>query len=222
MANESGNLQSKRPVIGLIGGIGSGKSQVAAVFAQRGARVVSGDQFGHEALRQRDLRARVVQRWGPEVLDEHGEIDRRKLGAQVFADPAQRRELEALVFPWIERRIREEIARAQADPKVTLVVLDAAVMLEAGWNSVCDWLVYVHAPRDVRLRRLAEKRGWSAKEVEARENVQMSLTDKANRADFAVDNSGTLEHLASQIDALLRRWGLLEGETRAHRLTPDT
>src|SRR6266496_904490 len=97
----------RKPVIGLIGGIGSGKSRVAAEFARRGARVIAGDQLGHEALRQPDVKARIVERWGPGVLDTSGEVERRKVAAIVFADPAELRALEAIVFPWIERRIAE-------------------------------------------------------------------------------------------------------------------
>src|SRR5262245_3042424 len=104
---------SRKPVVGLIGGMGSGKSRVADLFAARGARVISGDALGHEALRQPAIRSRVVERWGPGVLDERGAIDRRNLGRLVFADAGQRRELEALVFPWIERRLQEEIAAAR-------------------------------------------------------------------------------------------------------------
>ncbi|HYT94945.1 MAG TPA: dephospho-CoA kinase [Gemmataceae bacterium] len=198
----------QKPVIGLIGGIGSGKSRVAAEFARRGARIIAGDQLGHEALRQPDVKARVVERWGPDVLDADGEVNRRKVAAIVFADTAQLRGLEAIVFPWIESRIAEEIARAQQDPAVALILLDAAVLLEAGWNKHCDWIVYVHTPRDTRLARLASQRGWTAKEVDARANAQLPLTEKVTRADFVVDNSGPLEATARQVDDLLRQWGV--------------
>jgi dephospho-CoA kinase len=201
-------LVARKPVLGLIGGIGSGKSRVAALLSERGARVLSGDQAGHEALQQPEVRARVIERWGTDVLDAAGEVDRRRLAQQVFGDPAELRALEALVWPWIGQRLREQIEAARADPKVALVLLDAAVLLEAGWNDVCDWIVYVHAPRAVRLRRLAEQRGWSEKEVAAREQAQLSLTDKARRADFALDNSGSPEALARQVDDLLRNVGL--------------
>jgi dephospho-CoA kinase len=188
--------------------MGSGKSRVAAEFTRHGARVVSGDEAGHEALRQPEIRTRVVERWGREVLDERGEVNRRKVGAIVFADPKERQALEALVFPWIERRLSEQIAAAVADPQIKLVVLDAAIMLETGWNKLCDRLVYVHAPRELRLRRLAEHRGWTAKEVEARENAQMSLSEKLSRADDVLDNSGSLEEVSQQVNELLRRWGV--------------
>ena len=196
-------------VVGLIGGIGSGKSQVADEFARHGARVVSGDGLAHEALRQPKIKERIVRRWGPDILDEKGEVQRRKLGAIVFADPAQRHELEEIVHPWIKERIRAEVEAARRDPGVPLVVLDAAIMLEAGWNGVCDRLVYVDAPREARLRRVAGQRGWAAREVQAREGAQMPLTHKAARADHVLDNSASLEHLGRQVRELLLQWGLL-------------
>jgi dephospho-CoA kinase len=196
-----------KPVVGLIGGIGSGKSRVSAEFARRGARVIAGDQLGHEALRQPEIKARVVGRWGEGILDEQGEVNRRKLGGIVFADPQERKALEAISHPWIERRLTEEIEKARRDPAVALVLLDAAVLLEAGWNRHCDWLVYVHAPRAVRLRRLAGQRGWSEKEVDDRSRAQLPLTEKVSRADYVIDNSGPPEDAARQVDDLFRQWG---------------
>ncbi len=198
-----------KPVVGLLGGIGSGKSQVADALARRGGgRVIAADDLAHEALRQPEIRDRVVARWGAHLLDEGGAVRRRSLADIVFGDPAELRALEALVHPWIKRRIREEVDRAQADPAVRLVVLDAAIMLEAGWGEACDRLVFVEAPRELRLSRLARKRGWSEAEVAAREAAQMPLTEKAVRADHTLDNSGSLGQVNRQVDDLLRQWGL--------------
>jgi dephospho-CoA kinase len=194
--------------VGLLGGIGSGKSAVAAEFARRGARVVAGDQFGHEALKQPAIREAIVRRWGPDLLDDKGEVQRRKLGAIVFADPDERKALEALVHPYIRRRIEEEVARLKNDPNQPLIVLDAAILLEAGWNGVCDRLVYIDAPREVRLERVARQRGWAARELEDRELAQLPLTEKQVRADHVLDNSSTLEHLGRQVDDLLHHWRL--------------
>jgi dephospho-CoA kinase len=195
-------------VICLVGGIGSGKSLVAAAFARRGGHVIAADLLGHEALRQTNIRSQVVARWGPGILDERGEVNRRRLGAMVFADQAELQALERLVFPWIEQRIGEGIALAQADPAVAFVVLDAAILLEAGWGWCCDRLVFVDAPRGVRLRRLAEQRGWSAKEVQARESAQMPLDEKKSRAEAVVDNSGSAEEVDQEVQRLLQHWGL--------------
>jgi dephospho-CoA kinase len=193
------------PVVCLIGGIGSGKSQVAAELARHGGRVIVGDRIGHEALRQPQIKAQIVGRWGNDILNEAGEVARSKLAAVVFSDAAQRQALEVLVFPWITARLEEQVAAARLDPAVRFVVVDAAVLLEAGWNSCCDCIVFVHAPRSVRLRRLARQRGWSEREVDARARAQQSLTDKVSRADFVIDNSGSLAQLGRQVDELMGR-----------------
>ncbi len=205
----------EKRVVGLIGGIGSGKSQVAAAFARHGARIIAGDQLAHAALRDADIRARVAARWGEDVLDTDGEINRRRLAAIVFADPAELKALEAITHPWIRQRIRAEMEAARHDPQVPLIVLDAAIMLEAGWSEVCDRLLYVEAPREVRLQRVARQRGWTVKEVEVREQAQLPLTEKVIRADHVLDNSASLEHLNRQVDDLLHLWGLARASTRS-------
>jgi dephospho-CoA kinase len=203
-------IENEKPVIGLIGGMGSGKSRTAEEFAKHGARVISGDTFGHEALRQPEIKQEVVQRWGEKILDEKGDVDRRKVGAIVFADSRERKVLEVFVFPWIERRIGEEIARAQSDPSVKFVVLDAAIMLEAGWAEACDRLVFVDAPREQRLQRLADERDWSAQEVEKREESQWPLSEKQKRAAWILDNSGSPEELSRQVQELLGQWRITD------------
>jgi dephospho-CoA kinase len=189
--------------------MGGGKSELAALLAQCGARVVSGDDAGHEALRQDDIKALIVKRWGDRVLSAQGEIDRRKLAAIVFGREQERKALEEVVLPWIKNRLHQQIAQAKADPGVPLIVLDAAIMLEAGWDKECDRLIFIDAPRELRLERLKSKRGWSPKEVEEREKAQWPLTEKRGHADAVLDNSGTLEHLAGQVDQLLAKWGIV-------------
>jgi dephospho-CoA kinase len=195
---------SGKPVLGLVGGIGSGKSTVAGLLKELGGYVIDADQFGHEALRQPDVRERIFARWGQQVLEEEGEVSRRKLAGIVFADSAERRALQDLVFPWIEGRIREEIERASGDARARFIVLDAAILLETGWGKACDAIVFVAAPRDIRLKRIAAKRGWSEKEVETREQAQFSLDDKAARAQYTIDNAGDLAQTRLQVEALLR------------------
>jgi dephospho-CoA kinase len=201
---------TRKPVIGLIGGVGSGKSLAAVEFAKYGGRIVSGDAFGHEALRRPEIKEQVVRRWGREILNDQGEVDRGKLGAIVFADSKERKTLEGLVFPWIEKRIEEEIARAIDDPPVKFTVLDAAIMLEAGWAKRCDQIVFVDTPREERLRRLGEQRGWTAQQVEEREKAQWPLNEKQMRASAVLDNSGSPETLAQQVRKLVAQWGILE------------
>jgi dephospho-CoA kinase len=211
-AAEGQRIHSIKPkrVIGLVGGIGSGKSRVAEELRKCGAAVISGDRLGHEALRQAEIKERVVQQWGGTILDAAREVDRKRLGAIVFADANQRRLLETIVFPWIEKGIGEEIALARKNESVKFIVLDAAILLEAGWSRFCDRVLFVDAPREVRLQRLAGQRGWNEKEVTARENAQMPLAEKKSRADAIIDNSGTPEELTRQVEDLLHEWGIAE------------
>jgi dephospho-CoA kinase len=197
---------ARKPVIGLVGGIGSGKSAVAAEFACHGGAVIAGDQLGHDALRRPEVRAQVVARFGHGALDTAGEIDRRKVGAIVFADETALRDLEKIVFPCIENGIETQIAAAERNPAVGFVVLDAAVLLEAGWNKFCSRIVYVDAPREQRLARLSQQRGWTEKEVLARTHAQLPLTAKVTQADAAIDNAGPAAGLAPQVAQLLSDW----------------
>jgi len=196
------------PVIGIVGGIGSGKSLVAAEFAKRGGHLILGDQLGHEALRDPNNKRRIVERWGPEVLDEKSEVDRRKFGRRVFADPEELKALEAISFPYIEGRIRDEILRGKELPGVRFIVLDAAIMLETGWAIVCDQIVFVDAPRELRLRRLQQTRGWSEEEVTRREQAQLPVEEKRRHADAVLDNAGRPEDVGRQVQELLAAWGL--------------
>jgi dephospho-CoA kinase len=199
----------RKPVIGLVGGIGAGKSSVAAALVNHGGRVISADPLGHEALEAPVIRDRVAEAFaGRDILTADGKVDRRKLGRVVFPSPVERTRLEHLVHPYIEERIREEIDKALADPNVRFVVLDAAIMLEAGWDDDCDKLIYVDAARPVRLARVQAQRGWAEADLASREAVQMPPEKKKERADAVIDNGGTSETTTAQVDQLVKRWEL--------------
>ena len=188
-----------KPVVGLVGGIGSGKSTIAAQCKQLGAAVIDGDVVGHEVLRRPEVRDALVQRWGTEILAPDGQVNRGKLGWIVFADPTALKELETLVHPLIKSELRRRIDAARQDPGVAFVVLDAAVLLEAGWDDVCDVLVFVDAPDAQRQRRVRQSRGWPKEAWQARENLQLALKIKKARADYGLDNSGTPDESFRQI-----------------------
>jgi dephospho-CoA kinase len=191
-----------------VGGIGSGKSLVARILVERGGTLIAADQAGHDALLQPQIRDGIVTRWGAELLDEQGFVDRRILGKIVFSDPSQRRELEQLVFPWIENRLKQQIQDAFSDARTSFVVLDAAIMFEAGWNEVCDSIVYIDAPREVRLERVVKQRGWTAEEFFQREAAQWPPETKKPLAQAVIDNSGSESATRTQVEQLLRQWNL--------------
>lgn len=201
------SLDVSLPVFAVVGGIGSGKSAVARELSRQGGYLIQADELGHEALQQPAIRDKIAGRWGPGLLDEKGNILRRKLGQIVFADPEARRELEAMVLPFIRRRIEEEIEKAKETVGVRFIVLDAATILEASWTQDLDHLIFVEAPREVRLERV-RMRGWDEGELQRREDAQMPLEEKKNRADAVIENPQGLEAIEKQVSDLLKRWKL--------------
>jgi dephospho-CoA kinase len=193
-----------RPVIGLLGGIGSGKSLVAAQLAKLGCTVVDADRIGHEVLSEPRIRKAILRKFGPDVADARGNLDRRKLGRRVFGNPADLAALERLVHPELWRRVRKAVAAAQRT-RTPAVVLDAALILEKGLDNLCSVMLYIDAPAAERRSRIMLTRGWSPSEVRRREACQVSLKTKRNRADDVVDNHTSPEHTLEQIRTILSR-----------------
>jgi dephospho-CoA kinase len=191
-----------KPVIGLAGGIGAGKSTVARILRELGCAVVNSDDLAREALRDPDIKRELVKWWGQNVLDATGEIDRSTVAHVVFADPAERKRLEALTHPWIEERRREHFA--EAERSTCAYVIDAPLLFEAGVDQECDAVIFVDAPRKLRLERLMRDRGWSEEELNRRESSQLSLDEKRSRADYVVENTGDLAALAEGVGKVLK------------------
>jgi len=177
-----------KPIIGLLGAPGAGKSTVAAEFARQGAGVIDADALARAAMQEQAVRDQLVEWWGRGVLAADGSIDRRAVADRVFGDQDARRALEGLIHPRVAER-RWSLRQAYADnPDVTAIVEDSPLLLEAGLDAACDWLVLVDAPREARLARLSRTRGWSAEELQRRENQQTPLDTKRQRADYVISN----------------------------------
>lgn len=199
--------REKPLVVGVTGGIGSGKSTVARMLAETSGTVVDADRIAHEALRQPALRDRVVFLFGPGVVRADGEIDRKALGSIVFGAAAKRVALEAIVLPWIRERILQELKEARERTDCRVVVLDAPLLIEGGWTDHVDVMIHVNASFSERLARVRD-RGWDESELNRRESVQLPLTNKQAMADHEVNNSGGFESLRSQVQAIVKELGL--------------
>jgi len=192
-----------RPVVvGLVGGVASGKSYVGQLLETHGALRIDADQIGHEVLQSAEVRKRLTDLWGQNVLNASGEIDRAQVGKLVFGDSAeatvQRRQLEAIVHPRIRSLAQERIAAARALPEPPLaIVIDAPLLLEAGWEPLCDLILFIDTPLDERLVR-ATARGWTADHFADREASQLPLDEKRKRATHILDNS-QLANVAQQV-----------------------
>jgi dephospho-CoA kinase len=195
-------------VIGVLGGVASGKSTVAGMFQSLGAVRLDADGAGHAALLAPEIREQLAARWGEGVLSGRGQIDRQKVAEIVFGSQPQALEelryLESVTHPRIAERLEADLREAAAAGALA-AVMDAAVMLEAGWDRLCDRLVFVDVPREERLRR-AHQRGWTTAQFLAREAAQWPLARKRQRADTIIDNSGSLEETLDQVKAVWSTW----------------
>jgi dephospho-CoA kinase len=197
------------PVVALIGGVGSGKSALAHwISRQLNTVIVDGDVAGHRALEQPLVREQIRRRFGNEVFDSQERIRRDRLAELVFGQHDEhrraRRDLEQIVHPVIRGDLQQQVAAARGDSAVDVVLLDAAVLLEAGWNEICDAVIFVDTPIEQRQSRVAA-RGWTTADLKRREESQLSLTEKRAAADFVIDNSGPLENAGRQLLEILKQ-----------------
>lgn len=192
-----------KPVIGLVGGIGAGKSSVAQAFETLGAMVIDSDRLAHEELNQPDVLELLRTWWGGKVVREDGSADRAALAKIVFEDSAALSRLESLLYPRIESRRKAIMAAKATDPSVRAFVLDAPKLVEAGLAGVCDKIVFVEAERSRRIARLAESRGWTEEELARREKNQCPLNQKRELADYVIVNNSGIDTLREQVSEVL-------------------
>jgi dephospho-CoA kinase len=186
-------------LVGLTGGIGSGKSTVARMLEERGAVVLDADALARTVVEPgtpgHDL---VVERFGANILAPGGDIDREALASIVFADPAARRDLEEIVHPEVRRLFAEECER-YADSNA-VVVFSAPLLVETGMHTAFQVLVVVSATVETQIERLMRERGMGEEQIRARIDAQLPLEDKAAVADVLIDNEGPREDLERQVD----------------------
>jgi dephospho-CoA kinase len=196
-------------LVGLTGGIGSGKSTVARLLERRGAAVIDADQLAREAVTKGTPGFdRVVEAFGPGVVSPDGELDRSALANRIFSDPEQKAALEAIVHPEVARRFSDQVEAFRATDRIVVYV--TPLLVELGLAPAFDVVVVVTASPHLRVSRVASDRGLSPDEVRGRLAVQATDEQRAEVADVLIDNDGSLADLEPQVDRL---WGDLR--TRA-------
>jgi dephospho-CoA kinase len=196
--------------IGLTGVIGSGKAEVARILASLGATVIFADKISREIYEPGDPgHQAVVETFGEDVLDEDERIDRAALAAIVFSDDSQRRRLEQAVWPVMARVVEERMQEADAED-APAAVLEAAVLFEAGWDSLVDEVWAVTTPEATSIDRVRRRDGLTAEQVRARMAAQLSAEEKASRADRVIANDGTLDDLRVAVEHI---WTEMTGQT---------
>lgn len=194
-------------VIGLTGGIASGKSTVSALFLELGAEVICADQLAREVVAPgTDGLKQVVDHFGPEMLREDGSLNREKLGARVFADPQERRVLEAMLHPLIRKEFDREVARIRKENPEKTIVYDAPLLIEAKAHKQVDRVLVVAVDRATQIKRLMERDGLSEGEAAQRIDAQITPRERQAHADRVIDGTSPTQALKETLKAVLSDW----------------
>ena len=167
-----------KPIVGLSGGVGAGKTLVAAMMEELGAGIIGSDAIGHAEINAREVKEALCRWWGKDVLLEDGTVNRRKVASIVFRDPAQRHRLEALLHPRIAVRRADMVAEFERQPRIKMVVLDSPLLYEADLDLGCDAVVFIDTTFETRRSRSEKARNWSEEEHKRREKSQQPLDRK--------------------------------------------
>ena len=190
-------------IIGLTGGIASGKSTVAQALGDRGAYIIDADKLGHTAyLAGSGAFDQVVAAFGTDIVADDGEIDRRKLGGKVFGNEAALRQLTDIVWPSIRAMAEKDIADAQRSAPERIVVLEAAVLIEADWLDLADQIWVTVVKPAVAIERACARDNLSEDAVRTRLDAQLSNDERGSYADHVIDNSSDEAHLLAQVESL--------------------
>ena len=208
-------------VIGLTGGIGSGKSTVARMLTQKGAKLLSADAVGHEVYEpDRPAFHEIVDAFGRDIVGADGRIDRKALGPIVFSDPQQLRRLNAITHPRMKELMREKLEAARAGG-ARIAVLEAALLFDAGWDDLADEVWVTVAPPEVAAKRTAERSAISVEEALSRIRAQMSNQERIARSQVVIDTDCALERTEKQVseewERLQERLPACLGETPSAR-----
>lgn len=191
-------------LIGLTGGIGSGKSTVAKIFADRGAHIIDADQIARDVVEPGSpVLTALVAHFGPTILQADGFLDRKALATLVFQDVARRKELEAIIHPAIRARILAEMDEAERIAPKDLHIVDIPLLFESGYQTYFQHIVLAYVPEDVQIARLFAREQWSEEEARRRMATQLSLEHKRPLATHLIDNSGTIADTEGQVDAFI-------------------
>ena len=201
-------------IIGVTGAIASGKSTVARMLSDLGAALISADDIAKELLQEDDVKTQITCIWGSCVLAQDGEVNREALAERVFNDSAEVQRLNAILHPPIINRIRQETECLRRERPARPIVLDAALLHEAGLARDCDVVIFVDAEDQRRHERAKWHRGWDRQEIARRERLQMPVKQKKLKADYVIDNNGEIGETRARVLEFWRK-AVIENQARS-------
>ena len=189
-------------IVGLTGGIASGKSFAAEYFIKMGARSLNCDVLGHESYKKGSLSyIKIVSTFGSDILDDNDDIDRRILGPIVFSDPKKMDQLTSITWPAIKDLIRIKLNDFSADDSDSIIMLEAAILLEAGWDDLVDEILVIYAPVEVAMNRIQFRDDINENQAKDRINSQLSNEQRLKSADSSIENAGELVDFQNNLDS---------------------
>lgn len=192
-------------IVGLTGGVAAGKSLVSRELQRLGASVIDADVIAREVVEPGSpVLKEIAREFGPEAIKDDGTLDRAYVGGIVFSDQARLKRLNEITHPTIRRRIRDEVERVRREDPDGLVILDVALLIENGLDAEVDRVVVVYADRETQVKRLVKRNGLGVERARHMVDAQMPMSEKAARADYVIDNTGTREETLDRTRALWR------------------
>ena len=194
-------MYNNKPIIGILGGIGSGKSFVADQFKAFGCLVIHADELAAKAYNHPDVRHTLQEWWGTEVFHETGAVNRAFIAQKVFNNPVELDKLEKLIHP-IVANLRNQLMQ-KMPPETQAIIWDIPLLAEIGLDKDCDYTIFVDVPDTIRLERVEKNRGWTPQELARREKIQIPLDKKRKLATFIINNTAGADEVRCQISHLL-------------------
>lgn len=194
---------SGKKIIGILGGIGSGKSSVAEIFGQNGCAVINADRIAQGLLDEDYIKVQIRSEFGDGVFDVSGLVDRKNLAKKVFDDHEKLEKLNNIIHPPVMAIVEDNILSLNDNNSVKAIVLDIPLLVEVGWEKRCDYLVFVDCDIEKRLERAAQKGKFFKKQLKIRENHQISLDKKQKISDYIISNNSDFSTLNNQVEEIL-------------------
>ncbi len=216
IVNRLANVEktNKKPVIGILGGIGAGKSTTAAEFERLGCGLIDADKIAHQLLDEPEIKQKIIETFGSTILDTNNKIGRKKLADIVFADKDKLTQLNNIIHPAVLERANELIEEFNNRPEVKAIVLDMPLLVEVGWEKMCERIIFIDCKAEKRAERSKKTHLFDENQLKIRENLQISLDKKQAIAENTIDNNSELQTLKRQVAEIFsniveNNWGLL-------------
>ena len=195
-------MNDEKKIIGILGGICSGKSVVAAEFAKLGCALIDADRIAHQLLDNDDIKNHLTETFGDGILNPDRSVNRDTLARIVFDDPQKTAQINDIIHPEVLNKCGQLIAGFKARPDIPAIVLDMPLLMEVGWHKRCDKLIFVDCVDHIKAQRAEKKPFLSKNQIKKRENLQISLDTKQDIAHYIVDNNSDLSAVAEQVERI--------------------